>query len=263
MRRSLLAATAALCLLGSTLVAATPSAQATVGFSQTVILKGDPTLAKGINRKYTSFTDGSKDCSWQGGGSGSGGDSSCSRSIGGGKINILPQTFKLKEGMKKHDYYLLDLTVSTSKIFGNKDYAYLDATLTSTSPVTSATYSRGVSEVDKCKKYPIDIAAGWGPVSAGTTVGSFTVNCHRTYVTRAAVSSGQSYHVTNLNAVKNVTFQRFVVVPAGTKPKFGYSVSWPTDYCHTQTVGTASGSQQYKECRNREGSITRGISTKG
>jgi hypothetical protein len=55
-------------------------------------------------------------------------------------------------------------------------------------------------------------------------------------VTRDAVARGDAYHVTNLNGVKNVAFQRFVRVKAGTHPKFKVTIKRPVDYCTSVNI---------------------------
>lgn len=255
MKRPILVVLGALALVLTTL---TP-AHATIGFSQQVRLVSDPTNSTGISVDYSSFSDGASDCSWQGGG----GSTQCYRSIGGGTLRIVPKTYRLVESVRTKDYYLIDLTVSNSGVYGSKDYAWFDATITArgSTRILGATYSNGVGDRDECKTYPVDIAAGWGPLSVGTTVGSFTVNCHRSSIKRTAVSGGNEYHVTNLNAVKNATFQRFVVVPRGAKPSFTWSVQYAYDTCVNGTVSTGSGSQPYRVCRNGNKTVTRAIGT--
>ena len=249
-------------VLGTVLLMIAPMAiaSATIGFSQQVRLRNDPTNHQGYVRTYTSFPDGYDNCSYM---SGQPNQNPCTPAKGGGKIRIVPLTYRLVEENKSKDYYLVDLTVSTSGRYGSKDYAYLDATIQNTTKVTAATYSNGKSTVSGCKKYPISIGAGWGPLSASTTVGSFSVDCHSTSISRKATTSGQKYHVTNLSAVKSVTFQRFVVVPKGVKPTFRYTVSWPTDSCHTSTVSDGSNSHKFRSCKNSSASLTKSIGTGG
>jgi hypothetical protein len=242
------------------LAATMPPSSATIAFSQQVKLKNDPTNSRGFKLKYTSFPDGFKDCSYT---SGQPNPNPCTPAMGSGTLTVIPRTYKLVTGNKHKDYYLLDLTISTSRIKGSKDFAYLDVTVAGKGKVKAATYSLGKSTVSECKKYPINIAAGWGPVSAGTTVGSFSVNCYSTSITRAPVTRGQSYHVTNLNAVRSVTFQRFVVVKKGKQPSFSYRVSRPTDKCTTSTISDGSTQHQFRSCTNSSKAVTKSIGTKG
>ena len=256
MRRT--AAVLATALLG---VAVTvPPSSATIEFSQQVKLKNDPTNSRGFKLRYTSFPDGYDDCSYT---SGQPNPNPCTPEIGSGKVTVIPRTYKLVTGNHHKAYYLLDLTITTSDIKGSKDFAYLDVTIAGKGKVKAATYSLGKSEVSDCKEYPINIAAGWGPVSAGTTVGSFTVNCYRTSITRTPVNNGQTYHVTNLNAVRSVTFQRFVVVKKGKHPAFSYRVSRPTDKCTTSTISDGSTQHQFRSCKNSSKAVTRSIPTTG
>lgn len=241
-------------------LAAVPAAQATINFSQTVYLKNDPTSSAGYTRSYTSFPDGYKNCSTP---PATGPCGPNVYPIGGGKLHVLPRTYKLAERNKSNDYYLLDLTVTTSNRYKDGSYAYLDVKVQGASAVKTATYTLGKSTVSGCQKYPIDIAAGWGPISAGTTVGTFNVNCYSTSITRTAISGGQQYHVTNLNAVNAVTFQRFVVVSAGTKPTFKYWVSWPTDHCGQSYVSDGSNQVLQKWCTNDSTSLSHKIGTTG
>jgi hypothetical protein len=256
MQRIAVVLIAVLAVLASSLA----PASGTISFSQQVKLRNDPTNSKGFKLAYTSFKDGYRDCSYT---SGQPNPNPCTPEIGSGRLTVVPRTYKLVEGNKHKDYYLLDLTVSTSSRRGSKDFAYLDVTVKGTSTVKAATYSLGKSTVSGCHKYPIDIAAGWGPMSAGTTVGSFSVDCYSTAISRRAVSAGQTYHVTNLNAVKSVTFQRFVVVARGAHPTFSYTVSRPTDKCTTSTISDGSNQHLFRACRNSSKAVTRRIGTTG
>jgi hypothetical protein len=255
MKKSLFAAVV---VMGVLLAAMAPS-MATIGFSQQVKLRNDPTSSAGYARTYTSFSDGQKNCSVRLPNTTTG----CNPATAGGNLRIIPRTYKLVESNKSNDYYLIDMTVTTSSRHGSKGFAFLDATIKGATSVKTATYSNGKSTVKACKKYPISIQAGWGPLSAGTTVGSFTVDCASTSISRKAVSSGQSYHVTNLNAVKSVTFQRFAVVKAGTFPKFSWSVAWPTDKCRTTTTSNGGSNYKVKSCQNSKASAAGTIGTRG
>ena len=77
------------------------------------------------------------------------------------------------------------------------------------------------------------------------------------------MSGGQTYHVTNLNAVSSVTFQRFVVVKKGAHPSFSYRVSRPTDKCTTSTISDGSTQHQFRSCKNSSKAVTRTIGTTG
>ena len=255
MKRALFAAVVAM----GVMLAAVAPAVGTIGFSQQVRLRNDPSNSAGYARTYTSFSDGQKNCSVRLPNTTTG----CNPSTGGGNLRITPRTYKLVESNKSKDYYLIDLTVTTSSRHGSKGFAFLDASVKGASTVLAATYSNGKSTVKDCRKYPISIAAGWGPVSAGTTVGSFTVDCASTSVSRTAVRGGQSYHVTNLNAVKSVTFQRFAVVKAGAFPKFSWKVTWPTDACRTTTTSNGGSSYKVKSCQNSTASAAGTIGTRG
>lgn len=252
MRRSLTLLVAS--VLAVTALIGMPGARADISYAQQVVLRNDPGP---FYETYTSFRDGAKNCSTPPGPCG------WPYSTARGKLTIMPRTYKLKEQNRTYDYYVVDLSVRTSDRSGAKDWAYLEATVQSTQAVNYATYSLGKSTVGGCKSYPIDIAAGWGPLSAGTTVGSFRVNCVDTWISRDAISRGQRYHVTNLNGVTYVSFQRFVRVAAGTKPSFRLTVTYPTDACGKSYASNGSTTVLYKWCTNRSETWTRTIGTGG
>jgi hypothetical protein len=246
--------------VGAMVAGLVPPSWATIAFSQQVNLRNDPTDSTGFVLKYTSFPDGYDNCGYT---SGQPNPNPCTPQIGSGKIRVIPRTYKLVEENKKKDFYLIDLTISMFAQDGSKDFGYLDVTVSGASKVRAATYSLGKSTVDGCKRYPINVAAGWGPLSAGTTVGSFSVNCYSTSIARQAVSGGQAYHVTNLNAVKSVTFQRFAIVKKGVEPTFRYRVSRPTDRCATSTVSNGSTQHTFRSCTNSSKAVVRTIQTDG
>lgn len=253
MRRLLLVLAAT--VLAVTALAAIPSARADISYSQQVVLRNDPGP---YYRTYTSFRDGAKSCSTPPGPCG------WPYSIAKGKLTIMPRTYKLKEQNKRYDYYVVDLSVRTSDRSGAKDWAFLEATVQSTRDVNYATYSLGKSKVDDdCKTYPIEIAGGWGPLSVGTTVGSFKVGCVETWISRKAVTRGQFYHLTNLNGVTSVTFQRFVRVAAGVKPSFKLTLVYPTDACGKTSASNGSTTVLYKWCTNRRATWTKTVGTTG
>lgn len=200
-----------------------PDASATIGFSQQVKLRDDHGP---YSFNYTSFDDGFNGCSY------------CTDQpqINHGRLTLNLRTYRLVESNRKYDYYLVDATVSTSGQHGSRASGVFDADVRSTSKVNDATYSSGHSDTPQsCHTYTVSIAAAWGPLSAGTDVGSYST-CVHSHITRSSVSSGQHYHVTNFNGVKSVTFQRFDRVLAGRHPTFAFRMQWHTDHCMTTDV---------------------------
>lgn len=230
-----------------------PAAHAAIPFSQQVVLRNDPGP---FYRNYSSFPDGWGSCS----NSGCGG---WPWPTAHGKLQIVPRTYKLKDQNTRYDYYLVDLEVRTSNRSGSKYYGYLDANVQSAASVSYATYSLGKSEVSGCRTYPINIAASWGAISAGTTVGSFSLNCVNAYIHRKAIRRGQSYSMDNLNGVTLVDFERFVRVAAGSHPKFNLRLQYPTDKCAKAWVSDGSNLVLDRWCTNQSAVWSRTIGTTG
>lgn len=230
-----------------------PAAQANIAFSQTVRLRNDPGP---FYRKATSFPDGWGSCS----------SPNCTTwpyPNGGERLTIMPRTYRVVDENHRYDYYLVDLDVTMTKRHGSKDYGYLDARVQSTKAVSYATWSLGKDTVGGCKNYPLDIGASFYGISVGTQVASFGVDCYDTSITRAAITRGQTYHVTNLGAVKHVAFQRFVRVAAGAHPKFNWKLTYPTDKCGKAYVSDGSNQVWQYWCTNKSSSISGTIGTRG
>ena len=195
-----------------------PDASATIGFSQQVKLRDDHGP---YTYKYSAFNDGYNGCSY----------CTSKATINRGQVTLNLRTYRLVESNREYDYYLVDATVSTSKQHGTRGSGVLDATLRSVGKVNNATYSSGHSDTSQdCHSYTVSIAGAWGPLSVGTDVGTYST-CVSSHISRSPVSSGQSYHVTNLNGVKSVTFQRFDRVLAGQHPSFSLALGYRADRC--------------------------------
>ncbi len=229
-----------------------PAARANIAFSQTVRLRNDPGP---YYRTATSFPDGWGSCG-----------SGCTTwpyPSGGERLTVMPRTYRVVDENRRYDYYLLDLDVTMTKRHGSKGYGYLDARVQSTKTVNYATWSLGKGTVGGCRKYPLDIGASFYGISVGTQVATFSVDCYDTSIKRASITRGQSYHVTNLGAVKHVAFQRFVRVAAGAHPKFAWKLTYPTDKCGKSYVNDGSNWVWQHWCTNKSSSIGGTIGTRG
>jgi hypothetical protein len=148
-----------------------------------------------------------------------------------GTLTYSMKVYRLKEQVRKYDYYLLDVTAQTSNRSG--DHGRATFRLGTDREVNYTNYTSTVSDSPSdCKTFPLEVGGTvWPGVSLGTTVGHIKT-CGKNFAMRRVTSSTTGAFVTRmLNMARQVTTQKWIRVAAGKKPPFRLQVSYGYDTC--------------------------------
>lgn len=160
-----------------------------------------------------------------------------------GTLSTKLRTFRLSEGMRRYDYYLLDIDGKVSNLQGDSTGAIADiATITG---LPDRDYIDDVSTAgikasgSSCHGYPIDIGVGWGPVSAGTELGNVQFCGAKPSLTRRSyVPHAYNYRLHDLKDIRTFTLSEIVKVPAGFHPTFQVNPVVEEDTCTKVEYGS-------------------------
>ncbi len=163
-----------------------------------------------------------------------------------GTLRIKLNAYRVKESLKKYDFYLLDVD---TRIVGKKSttrHRKAKATFrirNSAKNVVDWEDSKSITtDPRKCQSFPVNVGASVGVVSAGIQVGQVTL-CHKAAAfTKKASGKNAIYTASQLPRINGLTSGRIVKVKAGTKPTFSVKVTYPADVC---TRSTSRGCHQY------------------
>lgn len=160
------------------------------------------------------------------------------------RIKMTASTYKILDQNDKYDFYVVDVSSELTKRKGDQDWGWYDATITSVgrTKILGSSYSTGkdVQNVDKCKKFPVNLGVSYYGASVGTTVGHVAF-CHKgSRLVRSGVTKGQKYHATGVTGIRSLQSQRYVRVKQGRLPKFKVSLVTNNDrfFCYTVSDGT-------------------------
>jgi hypothetical protein len=148
-----------------------------------------------------------------------------------GTLTYSMKVYKLKEGVKKYDYFLLDVTSQTSNRKG--DHGRATFRLGTDDKVNYTNYSTAVKDSPSdCKTFPLNVSGTvWPGVSLGTTVGHIKT-CGKDFSMSTATSTTTRAFVTKrLNHSRQVTTQKWIRVAAGKRPDFRFQLSYGYDTC--------------------------------
>jgi hypothetical protein len=148
-----------------------------------------------------------------------------------GTLTYSMKVYKLKEGVKKYDYFLLDVTSQTSNRKG--EYGRATFRLGTDNEVNYTNYSTAVKDSPSdCKTFPLNVSGTvWPGVSIGTTVGHIKT-CGKDFSMSTASSSTTRAFVTKrLNHARQVTTQKWIRVGAGKRPDFRFQLAYGYDTC--------------------------------
>jgi len=153
--------------------------------------------------------------------------------VGRGTLKTKLNSYVIKEGMKKYDFYLLTVeTALTGQSGSSKVGAATVRVRTTKGKIIDTDDSKSVKkEPESCTDYPVTVGAGWGVASGGIEVGAITL-CDETASVRMAHSGADAvYTADRLPKIRHLTLSRIVKVKAGSRPTFMATITYPTDAC--------------------------------
>ncbi|MDP3893036.1 hypothetical protein [Nocardioides sp.] len=153
-----------------------------------------------------------------------------------GRVRVEATPFRIKEGMKKFDQYLLRLIITTpgQKTGGdNRGWAniYVEPRKTGKISHSSATADRKVNK--KCAAVDISLNASFGPIGLGTSVGKLR-GCRHAFLdlqSHNRATGATSWKVRKLKHFKRVNAEIYLQVPKGKKPNYRITLTTPIDTC--------------------------------
>ncbi|QIX27758.1 hypothetical protein ncot_15010 [Nocardioides sp. JQ2195] len=141
-----------------------------------------------------------------------------------GKATVRVTTFKIREDNGRRDLYAIDVDVAVTNRKGDEDWGWMDVRVQSTgrTRIYDAIHTQGIGATNKDTKssYPITLSAGYGPISAGATIGYFVSEAKGSSLVAKQVARGRQWRVNKVNGVYHATTGRIVRVGQGKLPTF-------------------------------------------
>jgi hypothetical protein len=148
-----------------------------------------------------------------------------------GTLTYSMKAYKLKEQVRKYDYFLLDVTGQTSNRKG--DHGRATFRLGTDDTVNYTNYTTAVKDSPSdCKTFPLNVSGTvWPGVSLGTTVGHIKT-CGKDFkMTTATSTTTRAYVTTRVNRSRQITMQKWIRVAAGKRPDFRFQMAYGYDTC--------------------------------
>jgi len=157
-----------------------------------------------------------------------------------GTATVRATTFKVSEGIKDFDYYLLDVDVTTSSRTGTGNGG---STAFMIDHGGTRSFDRNDSKSldakrNTCSSVAVTMSTPWPFVTASSTVGHATLCNEAADLRREYLGSSAIYRGSRLKDMRHLTMQRWVKVRARAKPTFDLAVVLPSDRC---TAGDGDG----------------------
>lgn len=149
-----------------------------------------------------------------------------------GTLTYSMKVYKLKEGVKKYDYFLLDVTGQTSdRKGGSRGRATFR--LGTDNKVNYTNYTTSVEDSPRdCKTFPLSVSGTvWPGVSLGTTVGHVRTCGANFSMTPYTSVTTRSYVMKRVNQSRQITAQKWIRVRAGSRPDFRFQLSYGYETC--------------------------------
>ena len=161
-----------------------------------------------------------------------------------GTAAVKLRTYKLKEGLKKYDYYIVDVEVDNVKPYGASSKGWMKVHIYpegSTTIVDSSDTQSVSSSKSSCYSVTPSFGASIGPVGASFSAGSVRF-CGKgaSYQIDYRKGARTVWMAHNLRKISTFVSERIVKVHAGAHPRFGITVHVPTDKCTDTWHGDCS-----------------------
>lgn len=231
---------AALMMTATGLVAAAPHAEADVRGD--LVLVGERPVVGTYDLAYNNYSEKIKFCTVSRDASGAPvaeRDYYCEfrgYRVARGEMQVKLHTYRLKEAVKKYDYYVLDVDVVNADRYGKSEKGWAKVHIDNVGKVKPVDYSDtqsiSASEAD-CATVGLSIGHSVGPVSASVDWGSVTFcDDEASYVVdRRDGDNNTVYLATHTREISTLSSQRIVKVKRGKRPVFEVRVHVPNDDC--------------------------------
>lgn len=158
-----------------------------------------------------------------------------------GTAAVKLRTYKVKEGLKRYDYYLVDVEVDNVKPYGASKDGWMKVHIYPDGATKIVDYSdtQSVSSTkSSCYSVTPSFGAAIGPAGVSFSAGSITF-CDKgaSYQIDYRKSTRTVWMAHNLRKINTFVSERIVKVPRGAHPRFGITVHVPTDKCTDTRAG--------------------------
>lgn len=141
--------------------------------------------------------------------------------------------YRIREGVKKFDYYLVDVDIDVVDHSGSSDTAWADVSIgTAKARLVERSDTDSVSaDGNRCQSLGLSMSAGISIVTAAVDLGHVTFCTHEASFKRVSTGDTSMYHAHRLAHINALSVQRAVKVPAKRKPVFVITMKVPFDDC--------------------------------
>jgi hypothetical protein len=146
--------------------------------------------------------------------------------------------YRLTERLKRWNYFIAVVNVANTNRHGPRRASWSSVTIKTRRAVNYSTHSSGHRRVEpqKCRRYPVNLSAGFHGFSAGTTVGHFSTCRDRPSIQRSSVRRGASWFLTQFGAINSATAHKYIRVRRGQRPAFRVTFTVPCDWNDHGTI---------------------------
>lgn len=212
-------------LAGATVLAAA-GAHASVGATQQVVLVADKPVKGRFHAPYRQYEGAHAVCYPRGG---------CVEinRVAKGHLKTKLTAFKLKERVKKYNYYLLDVdTTVTNTGDYNGGTGYVKVSNAYGPKLVDHTETGSVdASLPFCADLGLGLSTPWPVVSGSVSFGKVRLCSKKASFTRHVSGKNVSYKATWLGSARHLEVDRWVKVRAGVWPIFTVRVVVPHDVC--------------------------------
>ena len=218
----------ALATLGSAAIA-----RAVVGFSQDAVMVGDLPVSGRYRASFNNYDEKIVRCH----------DSPtlpegtiCDQKgyrVARGTLATKLHAYRVKEGIKRFNYYLVDVDIDVVGHSGTSDTAWADVSIgTTNARLVERSDTDSISASGNgCDTLDLTMSGGISIVTAAIDLGHVTFCADQAYFKRTSSGATSTYHAHRLAHINGLSVQRAVKVPAKSKPVFVVRVTIPKDDC--------------------------------
>ncbi|MCD4526292.1 hypothetical protein [Nocardioides sp. cx-173] len=227
---------------GGLMVAPAPATQADV--QGDVVMVGEKPVAGTYDMAYNNYSEKMKVCTMS---RERKRDYYCEfhgYRVARGKMHVKLHTYRVREGMRKYDFYVLDVDVDNTDRYGKSKKGWMKVHIENVGAVKlvdfSDTTSVSATKAD-CAEIGLSIGHSVGPASASMDWGSvrFCDKQARYYI-EGSTGDHTVYEAEHTRQISSLSSQRIVKVPRGKRPVFSVTVHLPNDDCTKTGYGNCT-----------------------
>ncbi|WP_244928255.1 hypothetical protein [Nocardioides sp. W7] len=155
------------------------------------------------------------------------------RAVARGTLETKLSVYRIKDGMKKYDYYLLDVDVVAADRVGKHRGGTVTIGVTSLGPrLVDHTDTKTLRATQgDCHSVDIGFSTPWPVIDASADLGSVTWCSDSASLSRTTSGTTARWSLKGLGRTHHLAVDRAVKVRAGKKPRFRVDVTVPRDTC--------------------------------